>query len=235
MKRAALLPLALIAVCVVFFRSGTAAANGFRLRETPQVYVLQGEDRFTAMPTVTLYENGNARLSQPAISSRAILGIGKYKIAGSRLTITHDDSSSATFEISDGGDTLTLVSANLSFAKAGAVYKHRSNVDFLNSLTKVGGEKLTLNTLRELAKKAPNLAVSDFENYEHFDKDPDYHIFDVEGDYTLKVITGADGKTHCTVERNSSGESFLLSMNGSTGYVFDAFLGLTSIPEYEPC
>lgn len=39
--------------------------------------------------------------------------------------------------------------------------------------------------------------------------------------------------TNCTVEHNSSGEIFPLNLNGSTGYVFDAFLGLTSIPEYE--
>ena len=233
MKRVISIAVAVIAACIIFSGCNNAKPNGFSLHETPQIYVLQGEDSFTMMPTVTIYENGSARLSQPLISSYAIFEIGKYKIDGNKLTITHNDSSSSTFEISDGGDTLTLLSANLGFTKVGAVYKYRSNVNYLTTLTKVDGEKLTLNTLRELAKKAPNLAVSDLEKFEHFDIDPDYHLFDIEGEYTLKVIYAADGNTNCTVERNSSGESFPLNLNASTGYVFDAFLGLTSIPNCE--
>jgi hypothetical protein len=233
MKRVILLTVAVIAACVIFIGCSNAKPNGVSLHETPQIYILQGEDSFTTMPTVTLYENGNARLSQPPISSYAIFTIGKYEMDGNKLTVKHKDSSSATFEISDGGDTLTLLSANLSFTKAGALYKYRSNADYLSSLTKVDGEQLTPDTLRKLAKKAPNLAVSDFERYEHYDIDPDYHIFDIEGEYTLRVIFAADGNISCTVERNSSGESFPLNLNGSTGYVFDAFLGLTGIPECE--
>jgi len=233
MKRVILLIVAVIATCINFFGCNNAKPNVVSLHETPQTYVLQGEDSFTTMPTVTLYENGNALLSQPLISSYAIFGIGKYMIDGNKLTVTHNDSSDATFEISDGGDTLTLLSTNLGFTKVGGVYKYRSKLDYLSSLSKVDGEKLTLDTLRELAKKVPNLAFSDFEKYEHFDIDPDYHIFDIEDEYTLKVIFDADGITNCTVENNSSGESFPLSLNGSTGYVFDVFLGLTSIPKCE--
>ena len=233
MKRAIILTVALIATCVISSGCNTAEATGFSLHDQQQSYVLQGEDSFATMPMVALYQNGNARLSQPPISSYAIVGIGKYEVDGNKLTVTHNDSSSATFEISDGGDTLTLLSATLGFTKVGAVYKHRSNADYSGSLTKVDGEKLLLATLRELAKKAPNLTVADFEKYEHLDIDPDYHIFDIEGEYTLKVVFAADGNTHCTVEQNSSGESFPLSLNGSTGYVFDAFLGLTSIPQCE--
>lgn len=188
MKRIILVIVAVMAACVISLGCNPATPRGISLHETPQTYVLQGEDLFATMPTVTLYENGNAWLSQPPISSYAILGIGKYEVDGNKLTVTHNDSSNATFEISDGGDTLTLLSSKLDFAKAGAVYKYRSNADYLSSLTKVNGEKLTLNTLRELAKKAPNLVVSDFEKYEHFDIDPGYHIFDIEGEYTLKVI-----------------------------------------------
>jgi len=233
MKRVILLTVAVIAACIIFFGCNNAKPTVVSLHETPQTYVLQGEDSFTTMPTVTLYENGNAWLSQPPISSYAIFGVGKYEIDGNKLMVTHNDSSDAIFKISDGGDTLTLLSANLSFTQVGAVYKYRSNVDYLSSLSKVGGEKLTLDTLRELAKKVPNLAVSDFKKYEHFDIDPDYHIFDIEDEYKLKVIFAADGNTNFTVERNSSGESFPLGLNGSTGYVFDAFLGLTSIPKCE--
>jgi hypothetical protein len=47
------------------------------------------------------------------------------------------------------------------------------------------------------------------------------------------VIYDSDGNTSCTVERNSSGESFPLNMNGSTNLVFDAYLGLTVITKYE--
>lgn len=239
MKRLIPIAAAVIAACMIFSGcsnakqdSFSAEQDSFRLHETPQTYVLQGEDSLTTMPTVTIYENGSARLSQPPISSYALLERGKYEIDGNKLTVTHSDSSSATFEISDGGDTLTLLSASLGFTKVGAVYQYRSNADYLSGLTKVDGEKLRLDTLRELAKNAPSLTVSDFEKYEHFDKDPDYHIFEIEDQYTLNVIV-ADGKTHCTVQNNSSGEDFPLSINGSTGYVFDAFLGLTSIPKYE--
>lgn len=234
MKRAFGLVLAIAAICFLF--SGCEAKNGgFALHETPQVYVLQGEGNqlFVSMPTVTLYENGNAWLSQPMISSYAIFGIGKYEVRGNELTVRHGNSNSATFEISDGGDTLTLKSADLQFTKPGAVYKYRLNAGYLSGMTKVDGEKLTIDILRELAKKAPNLTVSDFEKYEHYDKDPDYHIFDIEGQYTLEVVFAADGNTNCTLERNSSGETFPLNLNGSTGYVFDAYLGFTSIPEYK--
>lgn len=233
MKRVVILTVAAIAACVIFTGCNEAKATGFSLRETPQIYVLQGEDSFTTMPTVTLYENGNTWLSQPPISSHAISASGKYEIDGNKLTVKHDDASSAIFEISDGGNTLTLLSTNLNFAKVGASYQYRPNEKYLSSLTKVDGEKLSLDILRGLAKKAPNLAVSDFGGYEHFDMDPDYHLFDIEGQYTLKVISTADG-TDCTVERNSSGESFSLNLNGSTGCVFDAFLGFTSIPGCEP-
>ena len=233
MKRSILLTVVVVTVCIIFSGCNTAKENGVSLHDTPKIYDLQDEDSLVTMPTVTLYENGNALLSQPPISSYAILEIGKYKIDGNQLTVTHNDSSSATFEISDDGETLTLLSANLSFTKVGAVYKYRSNTDYLSSLTKVNGKKLTLDTLRKMAKKDPNLAVSDFEKYEHFDIDPDSHIFDIEDEYTLKVIFAADGNTNCTVERNSSGERFPLNLNGSTGYVFDAFLGLTSIPKCE--
>lgn len=233
MKRVIILTVTVIAFCIIFVGCKTAKPNGVSLHETPQTYVLQGEDSFAIMPTVTLYENGNAWLSQPLISSYGIFTIGKYEIDGNKLTVKHNDSCSATFEISDGGDTLTLLSANLSFTKVGAVYKYRSNVDYLSGLSKVDGEKLTLDTLRKFANKAPNLEVSDFERYEHFSKDSDYHIFEIEGKYTLIVILSADGNIHCTVERNSSGESFPLNLNGSTGYVFDAFLGLTNIPKCE--
>ncbi len=233
MKRVISITVTVVAACIILSGCSTAKQKNFSLHETPQTYVLQGEDSFAIMPTVTLYENGNAWLSQPFISSYGIFEIGKYVIDGNELTVTHKDACSATFEISDGGDTLTLLSANLSFTKVGAVYKYRSNVDYMSSSTKVDGEILTLDKLRELAKNAPSLTASDFEKYEHFSKDPDYHIFEIEGKYTLKVILSADGNIHCIVERKSSGESFPLNKNGSTGYDFDAFLGLASIPECE--
>jgi hypothetical protein len=228
---------AVIAACILFSGCSTEKQNGFRLRETPQTYVLQGGDSMVIMPTVTLYENGSAWLSQPLISSYGLFEIGRYEVKGNELTITHNVSHggarSAAFEISDGGDTLTLLSSNLNYTKAGAVYKYRPNAEYLRSLTKVGGKKLTLESLRELAERAPNLEVSDFKPFEHYEIDPDYHLFDIEGEYTLTVILDAHGSTGCTVERNSTGESFPLHLNGSTGYVLDAFLGLASIPEFE--
>lgn len=233
MKRLIILTAAIITTCAIFIGCGSAKPKGFSLHETPQIYILQSEDSFATMPTVTLYENGNAWLSQPPISSFGLFEIGTYAIDGNKLTVTHNDARSATFGISDGGDTLTLLSSNLGFTKVGASYRHRSNKEYLNSLTKIDGERLTLDTLRALAQKAPNLTVSDFEKYAHYDVDPDDHIFDIEGDYTLEVVASADGDIHCTVERNSSGASFPLNSNGSTGYVFDAFLGYTSIPEYK--
>jgi len=123
----------------------------FVLHETPQTYVLQNEDPMFTMPSVTLYKNGNAMLSQPPISSLAFLGVGKYEIDGNILTVMYEDSPKAIFEISDRGETLTLLSADLSYTKAGSVYKHRSNKDYLEGLTKVDGEKLKFDTLRELA------------------------------------------------------------------------------------
>lgn len=105
MKRVISLAVAVIAACINFSGCSTAKQNSFSLHETPQTYVLPDEASFATMPTVTLYENGNTWLSQPLISSYAIFGIGKYEIDGNELTVTHNDSSSATFEISDDGDT----------------------------------------------------------------------------------------------------------------------------------
>ena len=142
MKRIILVIVAVMTACVIFLGCGTATAKtadpkGISLHETPQIYVLQGGNSFDTMPTVTLYENGNAWLSQPPISSYGIFEIGKYAVEGDKLTVTHNDSSSATFEISDNGDTLTLLSAKLNFTSAGAVYKYRSNAEYLSGLTSI--------------------------------------------------------------------------------------------------
>ena len=127
MKR--IIPIVIVVIAAFMIFSGCSAEkqDGFSLQETPQIYVLQGEDSFATMPKVTLYENGSAWLSQPPISSYAIFESGTYEVDGNQLTVTHNDSSSATFEILDGGDTLTLLSANLGFTKVGAVYQYRSN------------------------------------------------------------------------------------------------------------
>ncbi len=95
------------------------------------------------MPTVTLYENGNARLSQPPISSFGLFTIGRYEINENELTVTHSENVSATFEISDSGDTLTLKSASLGFTQVGAVYKYRSNADYLSQYPEIEGETLS--------------------------------------------------------------------------------------------
>jgi hypothetical protein len=238
MKKIFCLVLAIIIACAMSGCSSETAYS-FSLQETPQTYVLQDGEPLLTMPTVTLYENGNAWLSQPPISSLGLFSIGRYEVNGNELTVTHGENTSATFEVSDSGDTLTLKSASLIFTKVGAVYKYRSNADYLSQHPKIEypeieGETLTVDALRELSKKAPNLSVSDFEKYTHFDIDPDFHVFDVEGEYTLRVICDSDGNTSCTVERNSSGESFPLNLNGSTNLVFDAYLGLAVIPKYEP-
>ncbi len=47
------------------------------------------------------------------------------------------------------------------------------------------------------------------------------------------MIYDIDGNTSCTVERNSSGESSPLNLNGSTNLVFDSYLGLAIITKYE--
>ena len=202
------------------------------LHETPQTYVLISEDSFSCMPTVTLYENGNAHLSMPPISSYAFWGTGNYVVNGDELTITHNKNV-ATFSISDGGNTLTLKSASFGFTKVGAVYQYRSNNDYLSDCEKIDGEKLTLDLLRELSKKAQDLIFEDFEKYAHVDISPDEHIFDIEGEYTLRIRCDLDEKTTYIVERNSSGESFPLDQNGSTGLVLDEFLGLLTVPKYE--
>lgn len=207
--------------------------GGLSLHETPQVYVLHGETSMGLMPTVTLYENGNASLSQPLISSYALFGIGSYTVKGNELIVSHGSASGATFEISDGGDTLTLKSARIGFTKVGSVYKYRSNSEYLSQFHKVEGEKLTIDVLRKLVERGSDLSALDFAQYEHTDKDPDHHIYDIEGEYTLQVVTDADGHTTFVIEHNSSGETFPLHLNGSTGFVFDEFLDLAAVPKYE--
>ena len=209
-------------------------SGSFTLHETPQTYVLIGEDAFAMMPTVTLYENGNAMLSQPPISSVGISGKGNYKVSGDELFITCDQNTSATFSVSDDGDTLTLkMSSGIAFTKIGAVYKYRSKAEYIGKYSKHAGDALTLEMVRELAGKGSALTQADFEKYACVVIDPDYRIYDVEGKYTLTIIYDVDGNTSCRIERNASGESFPLNLNVSTGLVFDDFLGIKSIPEYK--
>jgi hypothetical protein len=234
MKQIICISLASALICALSAGCGTAGADGFSLKETPQTYVLQDGDDFITMPTVTLYKNGNAKLSQPPISSLGLFDMGAYTVVGNEMTVSHGKNASVTFDISDGGDTLTISSARLPFTKIGAIYKFRANEEYLNDSPKSYGKQLTVKALRELAEKAPNLTEADFEEYEHYDIDPDYHVFEVGGDYTLQVVLSVDGYTHCTVIRRTSGEAFPLDLNGSTGYVFDAYLGLAEIPKYKP-
>lgn len=219
-------------ICLLLTGCSSKHSEEIFLHETPQTYILSSEDakdEFELMPTVTLYENGNAWLSQPLISSFGLFQIGHYEINDVELTVSHVGNISATFIISDHGDTLTLKSANLGFAKDGSVYKYRSNADYLKQYNKVEGKKLTLEELRKLAKKAQNLTFEDFNNYTYVEIDPDYRLFDVDGEYTLRVKYTSDGETVCTVERNSSGENFYLNQNGSTGISFDEFIDVSSI------
>ncbi|MDR1132239.1 MAG: M56 family metallopeptidase [Oscillospiraceae bacterium] len=222
-----------LAACVLGAGDGNNG-NSFTLHETPQKYVLSGEgDSFMRMPSVELFENGNARLSQPLISSLGMFGIGEYKLSGDELTV-RQNGSVVVFTMSDGGDTLTVKSTNLPFTDVGAVYKYQARADYLSGYTNVGGEALTIEALRELAKSANNLTASDFEKYAHVDIDPDYHIFDVEGKYTFAVVLDADGSTACNLERKADGAHFPLHLNGSTGYVFEAYLGNEKTVRYEP-
>jgi hypothetical protein len=211
----------------------TSTSGSNNLQESPQTYVLTGDDIMLTMPTVTLYENGDARLSQPPISSIAPFGLGHYQLSGDELTVTYDEGASATFLVSDAGDTLTLTATNVGFTKIGAVYQYRPKADYLSIHNKINGEKLTLEVVRELAKKAPDLTFSDFEKYVHFDIDPDYHVFEIEDKYTLRIICSTEGDTSFAFEQNSSGERFPLNLNGSTGLVFEEFLGLVTIPKYQ--
>lgn len=209
-------------------------SGSLTLHETPQTYVLIDDDAFATMPTVTLYENGNARLSQPPISSVAPSGQGNYRVRGDELFITCGENVSAAFSVSDDGDTLTLTnSSSIAFTKIGAVYKYRSKEEHLGKHSKHAGDALTLEIVRELAGKGSALTQADFEKYACVVIDPDYRIYDVEGKYTLTIICDVDGNTSCRIERNASGESFPLNLNGSTGLVFDEFLGIESIPEYK--
>ncbi|QNU65446.1 hypothetical protein EHE19_010930 [Ruminiclostridium herbifermentans] len=208
-------------------------SRSFTLHETPQTYALVDDD-FTKMPTVTLYENGNARLSQPLISSVGMLGIGHYQVRDDELVVTCDPNTSVTFSISDNGDTLTMkMSSGIAFTKIGAVYKYRSKAEYLSEYSKKAGDALTLDIVRDLAQKGNTLTQADFEKYACVIVDPYYRIYDVEGKYTLTIIDGEDGNASFTIERNASGESFPLDRNGSTGLVFDDFLGIKKIPDYK--
>jgi hypothetical protein len=233
MKKIDYILMLLILIC---FLSGctTEPKVSFTLNETPQVYVLQDEDVFALMPTVTLFENGNAQLSQPPISSFALLEFGHYEVNENTLTVTYGENSTMTFTVSNDGDALMVTSSDLSFTKIGTVYNYRPNADYRNQYPQIAGEALTIDALRILTAKAPNLTFSDLEHYAHFDTSADRHIFDVDGMYTLTVIDSDVDDTSCTLQRNSDGERFPLNLNGSTNLVFDVYLGLASPIKYTP-
>jgi len=236
MRRLAIIVLSIFIIIAVTGCSpsdSTSTSESISLQESPKTYVLTSDDTRMTMPKVTLYENGDARLSQPPISSIATFGLGHYQVNGDELTVTYDGGASATFLVSDDGDTLTLTATNVGFTKIGAVYQYRAKADYLSICSKIDGEKLTLEVVRELAKKAQELTFEDFEKYVHFDIDPDYHVFEIEDKYTLRIICSTEGDTSFTFEQNSSGERFPLNLNGSTGLVFEEFLGFVTIPKYQ--
>ena len=70
----ALSMLIIIAVTGCNPSGSTSTSESSNLQESPKTYVLTSGDAMMTMPTVTLYENGNARLSQPVISSFASSG-----------------------------------------------------------------------------------------------------------------------------------------------------------------
>lgn len=211
----------------------SSTSESSNLQESPKIYVLTSDDAMMTMPTVTLYENGDARLSQPMISSLGLFGLGHYQVNVDELIVTYDEGARVAFSVSDAGDTLTLTASNIGFTKIGAIYQYRPKADYLSSYSKIDGEELTLEMLRELAKKAQTLTFADFKKYAHYDIDPNYHIFEIEGQYTLSIICDSEGDTTLTIEQNSSGERFPLSLNGSTGLVFDEFLGIITVPKYQ--
>ena len=208
-------------------------AEGGLLHETPQTYILSGEDEFMLMPRVTLYENGNARLSQPMISSLGMFGLGRYELTEDELTVSHGGAT-VIFTVADNGDTLTIKTSDLQCTKVGSVYTYQPNAKYLRPYDEVDGEKLTVEILRQMAKNAQGIVFSDFDKYAHVQIDPDYCVFDIEGQYTLTVIFGADGQLNCSLMDDRTGQNFPLNLNGSTGLVLDEFLGLAEIPKFTP-
>ena len=104
--------------------------DDFLLHETPKMYDLTDSDSFHLMPSVALYENGYAMLSQPVISSFAFSGSGRYKIEDDMLIVFYGEEIVAKFKISDDSSTLKLESiSGLAFAKVGSVYKYNADYE----------------------------------------------------------------------------------------------------------
>ncbi|HAL74554.1 MAG TPA: hypothetical protein DCM45_05605, partial [Clostridiales bacterium] len=165
--------------------------------------------------------------------SFGLFDMGSFRINGDELTVTHAGNKSATFKISDQGKKLTLINSSLGYTQTGMVYQYRPQAEYLKAFKKIDGKKLTIDILRDLANDAENLKFTDFAQYACVEIDPDQHVFDIDGEYTLNLLFSADDQLNITVQRNSSGEKFPLQLNGSTGLVFDEFLGLITIPEYQ--
>ena len=220
MKKTLFLLLIVLLICFVI--SGCGRKGGLDLHETPQEYVLEeSEMKAMLMPRVRLYENGNATLSQPMISSYAISGIGHYELNGDELTVSHGGNISASFTVSDNGDTLTLISSTLNFTKPGTVYKYRPNAEYLSQYDKVDGENLTVDKLRGIVEASQKLLFADFDGYEYVEVSGDERIFDVDGQYRLRIYIDIDGVTHSSVSHNSSGEG--IPLDGKTIREFDNF------------
>lgn len=203
-------------------------------KESPRIYRLIGDNAMSSMPTITLYDNGNARLSQPPISSFYLSEFGHYEMDDDTLSVNYNKDTILTFSVTDHGNSLTITASNLLFTTIGCVYQYQSMSDYLDAYTMVNGPELTIEAIRELALQGQALTYSDFERYAHYDIDPDSHLFPVDGSYMLSIQISDESDTSITIENYLSGESFPLQLNGSTGYVFDEYLGLTFIPKYQP-
>jgi len=91
-------------------------------------FTLTSEHEDQLMPTVTLYENGEALLSQPWHSSHGLFGTGRFERSGDTLAVSQDFNV-VTFTVAADGCVLTLELSNLPYSEAGSVYTCESGAD----------------------------------------------------------------------------------------------------------
>ncbi len=161
-----------------------------------QQYILENateKQRAERMLSVTLFNDGTARLAIPPISSYALLSPYYYTFADSELLIYYEsDNIIAKFMVIDD-NTLIFKEASVPlFADEGARYLSVSNTSLYEL------QVLTLEDVRALAKKGDSLLFEDFQKYKgaNVSSNLDYYImvYGVEGGYRLIVCSDQSGK-----------------------------------------
>ena len=118
--------LSVLIIGIIFI--GCNQNNELQISKEVKMYVADGDKNPIFKTKIALYKNGNANISNLLSSYIYYDGEIKYTLRGGILTLTTDEQV-ATFEVSNNGDTLTVLSSSFIFVNVEGIYNYYDNTD----------------------------------------------------------------------------------------------------------